>query len=335
MGVNLFFVLSGFLITRILLLSRDKNINVSVLIPIKRFYLKRILRIFPIYYLTIFFLVYIHYPETKENLTWLLTYTFNIRLVFPQIGDGKWVGSMYHLWSLSVEEQFYLVFPFLIFLTPRKKIKLLLYSIILIGILSRIFLYFIYTDNQALFLLTPCCFDSFGIGALLAYYLLYEINRLEKIVAKTYPFVLSIIAFILAAIISALYLDGHVEEKVLFEQFLFSIGCFWIIAKAVLGKYNKFIKWILENKPVIFIGKISYGIYLYHYLLFSLLCDYIYPSLRYHLHIEKLYLFNPVYKQNNIPLTALSLFIITVCIASISWYTIESPINRLREKIRY
>ncbi len=111
-GVNLFFVISGFLITSIL--SRDKN-------TFKKAYLnflgRRSLRIFPIYYLTIFLLYVIQAPNINERIAYLLTYTYNYqytRLDFP--------GEPYSpFWSLGVEEQFYLFFPFVALLLRNKR----------------------------------------------------------------------------------------------------------------------------------------------------------------------------------------------------------------------
>ena len=97
-GVTLFFVLSGFLITSILLEARTTA--KTRLRVIRNFIIRRILRIFPIYYVTIFVLTWIGYPFIRENLDWLLSYTSNI-LVFR---NHSW-NSFSHTWSLSVEEQ--------------------------------------------------------------------------------------------------------------------------------------------------------------------------------------------------------------------------------------
>ena len=104
MGVNLFFVISGFLITRILLISKDENGDRSMASPMKKFYIRRTLRIFPIYYLTIFFLFLVNFPAIRENVAWLLTYTFNIKLSFQGVWEMDKMHHLLHLWSLSVEE---------------------------------------------------------------------------------------------------------------------------------------------------------------------------------------------------------------------------------------
>src|ERR1700754_2151344 len=111
-GVNIFFVLSGFLITWILLENRKKteeleNTRGTVL---KNFYIRRILRIFPIYYLVVFVLYIFSESsgtEIRSALPYYLTYTSNFHFFYID----KWDGILSHLWSLAVEEQFYLLWP--------------------------------------------------------------------------------------------------------------------------------------------------------------------------------------------------------------------------------
>lgn len=104
-GVNLFFVLSGFLITSILL----SDISVTFGKAYKKFIIRRALRIFPVYYLIILFFLAISAQGIKEDWPYLLTYTYN----FHVSGLTDWEHHLYSpYWSLSVEEQFYLFFPF-------------------------------------------------------------------------------------------------------------------------------------------------------------------------------------------------------------------------------
>ena len=117
-GVTLFFVLSGFLITRILLRSRIKSesLNQSKLHSLKQFYIRRTLRIFPIYYITIFILLIFNINNIRQIFFWFLTYTSNIYFYLIQ----NWAGSLSHLWTLAVEEQFYIIWPFIILFIPKR-----------------------------------------------------------------------------------------------------------------------------------------------------------------------------------------------------------------------
>jgi peptidoglycan/LPS O-acetylase OafA/YrhL len=332
-GVNLFFVLSGFLIARILLLSKEEHSGGSIFPPIKHFYLRRFLRIFPIYYLTVIFLIGFNFSHVKEYLGWLLTYTFNIKIALPSFHDWDPIAYILHLWSLSVEEQFYILIPLLIFLIPKAKIKYFFYIIILTGLLSRVFLHFISAPVVTIYFLTPSCFDAFGFGALLAYYLLYEQDALTALLKKTYLFYIAVLLFIINLTYSNI--KGYGSSYTVFDRFLFSAACFWLVGKAALGTYKGVSKRFLEHRAIRYIGKISYGIYIYHPFVFPFIAFYLEPVLINHLHISKTYLLDPAFEHNNMVGTALLLFIITLSIASLSWYLIESPINKLKEKINY
>jgi peptidoglycan/LPS O-acetylase OafA/YrhL len=134
-GVILFFVLSGFLITNILLNQKEaiENKQTTIAGALKTFYIRRFFRIFPIYYFLIFFLYYINYPKTREIFLWLLTYTSNIY----QGITNEYVGHFNHFWSLAVEEQFYIFWPLLIFIVPKKHLMSFFTTIIIISFLSR------------------------------------------------------------------------------------------------------------------------------------------------------------------------------------------------------
>jgi peptidoglycan/LPS O-acetylase OafA/YrhL len=101
-GVTLFFVLSGYLITSILLIARDEN-NDNMMV-IKNFIIRRVLRIFPIYYLSLVVLWFIQYSFSEGELPYLFTYTSNL-FMFKNL---TW-SNFGHSWSLAVEEQFYLI----------------------------------------------------------------------------------------------------------------------------------------------------------------------------------------------------------------------------------
>lgn len=103
-GVDLFFVISGFLITLILLKTKG-----SFKAAYGKFLARRSLRIFPLYYFALLILVLIGHPLVLQELGYLLTYTYNYR--YPMISEASPVG---HFWSLGVEEQYYLFWPFIV-----------------------------------------------------------------------------------------------------------------------------------------------------------------------------------------------------------------------------
>lgn len=256
-GVDTFFVLSGFLISGILLQNRasvDKGIQTRGFV-LKSFYVRRSLRIFPIYYLVIFTaLLFAPYTfsHIKEAFPWYATYTAN----WFMFSNG-WDGYLSHLWSLAVEEQFYLIWPWLLLLIRKEWLPWTIGLFILTGITSNYLLV-----NQSMgTVLTFTWFDSFGMGALLAWLQ----HRGEDQVKRFYP------TFTTAAIVSAILLVfgmWRLKYDLLPLRTLVSLVALWLLAYIVLIKEEaKFIgKAVLNNHVLIFLGKISYGIYIYHNL---------------------------------------------------------------------
>jgi peptidoglycan/LPS O-acetylase OafA/YrhL len=168
-GVSLFFVLSGFLITGILLDCRRMadDSSQSPMYFVRQFYARRFLRIFPIYYLVIVILIWRNIPPAREIWLWMVTYTTNIYITM----HNTWVGSMGHFWTLAVEEQFYLVWPWVVLFLPRKWLLPTILFIIPLSSAYKFYAYFpfnIDTMNWTEGTFTVASFDSLGIGAILS-----------------------------------------------------------------------------------------------------------------------------------------------------------------------
>lgn len=251
LGVDVFFVLSGFLITNILLNARKNAASSARWQIIKSFYLRRMLRIFPIYFLLIFLMLLLADAYLKNNIWYMVTYTSDF-LFFKQRDLGEFGPT----WSLAVEEQFYLIWPWLIILTPIKYLSGLITGGVIVGSVCSIILYILY-GWFALFL-PFCCIQGFSIGALLAcgQQGMVQQNLLDKI-------------FLLllgpAVILLAFYQFGAALSSVI--RLADSVIAFNIISYTVKQKYNRVSASILNNRVLNYIGKISYGIYLYHFLL--------------------------------------------------------------------
>jgi peptidoglycan/LPS O-acetylase OafA/YrhL len=171
-GVDLFFVLSGFLITGILLRGRQDHGNPAA------FYARRALRIVPIYAGFLFFLMYIlpvfagasiddGIDILRGNQAWYWTFTLNIKLALHPIDDLGQFGNG-HLWSLMVEEQFYLVWPLLVLLLPR---KLLLPALLCLVAGAPVFRYLILegtwpriANGLSAYVLMPARMDALAFG---------------------------------------------------------------------------------------------------------------------------------------------------------------------------
>lgn len=255
-GVDIFFVLSGFLISRILFTNIiDFNSNmISKKKLVRNFFLRRILRIFPIYYLTLLFLYLtkgLIGNSYEENILWYIFYGANYLNFF----ENKWFGSLAHLWSLSVEEQFYLVWPFLLFfIIKQNKIFIALIIFIVFGTL---YPYFINGNSQ---ILTLACINAFGIGSLLAYFEILDPSNVSKFL-KTIKY-LFIPVLLIVVINYTIFKIPYFSNRLAIS--IISVG---IIGYCRYKPQGLIVRYFLENRLLSFIGMLSYGIYLYHNLI--------------------------------------------------------------------
>ena len=314
LGVDLFFVLSGFLITQILLRYRGDSRNFKDAIThLRIFYSRRALRIFPIYYLTILVATLLGYEPIRTFLFWHLTYTLNIAIaVYPKLQ----FGASHHFWSLAIEEQFYLIWPWVVLLVPPKRLRYVMFGFILIGVVSRMSPIFVPGFNMDP--LANTRFDVLGLGALLALYwhepLVFAKEKLVLLITGVtggLPLVILVMrnAFSLALVPMA---------NVLVE---FGAALFFM---AVIDRAAQPHPWrifaSLGWRPLRYIGKISYGIYVYHPFV-ELMILYILGA------------FNIPVPTSFGPVQLLLYGSGSILFASVSWYLIERPINKLKERI--
>jgi peptidoglycan/LPS O-acetylase OafA/YrhL len=281
--------------------------------------LRRALRIFPIYYLTIITL-YILGDTTgttiRDSFVYFATYTSN----FYFFTRGSWDGMLSHLWSLAVEEQYYLIWPWIVLWVRKKYLLPIIITFILIGIVSQ----FLLLDVNKGRLLTFTCFDAFGLGSLLAWIITYNIDRF----ASFYR-ILSISSGI--AICYFMYSVFVQSWDFLSIRTTVSIITLWLIAYIYQNSNTGRLRftWILNNTFLIFIGKISYGIYLYHLILPSLITDrFIDPF--FNDYIVNFYNFK--YKMI---LVLLENTILVILVSWLSYKMIESPFLKLKTRFEY
>jgi len=314
-GVTLFFVLSGFLITRILLSYRDEYIrlNLNKLQLVKHFYVRRFFRIFPIYYLLIITLFIFNYDNTRELFPWLISYTSNIYQSIYNLD----VNRFNHFWSLGVEEQFYLFWPLvLLFTKPSKNLKIIVFTIIL-AIVVRTYLYFAIGHWMATRYFTLSCMHALGIGALLSYFLLYNKPLIDKLKRPVWIYVSGTVYVVFLVAQKALGLEWYEQ---IFDEFVFAICAAFIILRASDNGFRGITRKILENKFVVYSGKISYGLYVFH-LFIPDLADYLTGI-------------TGLAFTNNYQAFVFYYFV-TFVIAHFSWILIERPINSFKKKVPY
>jgi peptidoglycan/LPS O-acetylase OafA/YrhL len=315
LGVDLFFVLSGFLITGILLGCRrhhEEGVQ-SVGFTARRFYARRFLRIFPLYYavLAVATLALSLEPGIKASL-W--TYTFN---VYGGL-RGELSGSLVsHFWSLSVEEQFYLAWPWVILLVPRRALTAVIAGTIAVGPLSRVALLLAGAPYDAMRMATTSCLDLLAGGALFAWWV--EREGLEAVrrgaLARAASWI-GLPLFLWGLAIQWGRRDGAerataLEVLVVYTRWpLFA----WLVLAAAAGMRGAFGR-LLESRPLVYLGKISYGVYVLH--AFALVLDRVgvrsWPPLA--------------------RLVAYSAF--TLVMAALSWHLFESRINAWKERFPY
>ncbi|WP_034057530.1 acyltransferase family protein [Lacinutrix jangbogonensis] len=313
LGVNLFFVISGFLITRILLTNQNLKSSTNWTI-IKSFYIRRTLRIFPLYYLTLFFFVIINYQNIRLNLNPYLFYYCN----FNYYLDNRMHGQLSSRWSLAVEEQFYLIWPWIILFIKKIRMQQFLIFTIILAFCSRTILVLLFPENEFVQFLMISNLDSLGVGGLLAYLSIYNIeifNYLNK------GLVISLILFLGIAMLFlySFYRFSETHTGVIPIN-LKAIGCtlvsFGIVIRVVNGVRSRLGSIIMTNKALVFLGKISYGLYLYHSIVYLLMEELNFK------HFSSFY-------------TKILAILLLLVISSLSWYCFEKPLNNFKKYFLY
>ena len=165
-GVRLFFVLSGFLITRLLLDARSAPEFQSAT-ALKSFYIRRALRIFPPYFAMLGFVWLVNLEQSRGTLLWHALYVSNF---WYAIRDEWTPWLLCHTWSLSIEEQFYVVWPLIILLAPRRAIEQICVGAVVLSLAYRFCWPVTGPPSLARDLLPPASMDALASGAWLAAY---------------------------------------------------------------------------------------------------------------------------------------------------------------------
>ncbi|GAB3886337.1 acyltransferase family protein [Spirosoma agri] len=339
LGVTIFFVLSGFLITRILLSSKDKlkdRPNGGLGKYLKIFYIRRTIRIFPVYYLVLVVLYALNEPPVRKTFGWLALYATNLYMAYYSV----WMGTVDHLWSLAVEEQFYLFFPLLLFLVPRRWVPATAILMIVGAIALRYVLYRARAPWFIGYVTMPACLDSFGLGTIMAFWWLYQRERFQQVFQNTGWIWLSIGLFIAVVMLTKIVpavpdLQGwqghHNIMSDVWERLAASLIGFFLIGRAVLG-FGGPMKWILENPVSQYMGKISYGLYLYHNFVFN-----VYHTPPTHFTLRAWRRITDVVPLLNSSYIFPFMFYLslTLLLATLSWFLIEKPINNLKDRFSY
>ena len=311
-GVEFFFVISGFLISLQLMTYKEatERKEVTIVKAVKTFFIRRVLRIFPLYYFVLFLTTLFNHGEIRDAFWWNLTYLSNIYFIKVQ----SWNPIFSHFWSLSVEEHFYLGWPFLLLFFKRKFYPHLFLIISLIAVGFRLYS-FMTLDGYyfATYAHTISCLDLFMFGGVLAFLYRYKKDWFEKLFASGWQRYGIFVGFIVLMIF---WVENSKMEifHVVFLRFIrgffyaFTLGFLVVGVKGFFGK-------IFNNKYLVYLGKLSYGIYLIHNFIPGLLLE-----------IKKLNLF--------IEIEFLIYLITTILISIILQKMIELPFRKLNRHFR-
>jgi peptidoglycan/LPS O-acetylase OafA/YrhL len=295
-GVTIFFSLSGFLITYLLLVEKRRT-EVSI----SKFYIRRILRIRPLYFLVIGIALLIKEPEPNSHLVYYLFFLPNVPLIY-----GGNILLIVHYWSLGVEEQFYLFWPWCIKYF-RNVLVFLIFFVILSILLKLIFKYQFggWSINYAfLYTIRYDCMALGGIGAWIA---LYK----NRFLNEWYFRYLVILSWITLGFVAFNYF--HLISMIDHEIIAFATAI--LILDQAFGSQVIF---DLEKPFLTYIGNISFGIYMYHPLIIFVLAS----------AFGDLY-FSPTL---NFLIRNISVFLTTIFVSHISYVYFEKPILSLKDK---
>lgn len=313
-GVQLFFVLSGFLITGILLKLQDRYLagELSIAQVLASFQLRRIARIWPVAFLTLA-LVFAAGDrfERQADVGWHVLFMSNV-LFFLRGGFGS---NLAHFWSLAVEQQFYLVWPLVVLLLPRAHLERVILVLVVLAPLSRLALITAGYISFAQYNVLPfASLDSLGMGALVALWSRMTVADVEQRWRILQVAALAAVASLIAVTLLVNFGFGLAAN---IEQTLYAVAFARLIAAARIGLTGIF-GHILAWPPLVSLGVISYGVYVYHMFAPRIVGAALRAAAA------------PELLQTGLPLFTAAAAL-TLAIANISWLLMERPILKLQQ----
>ncbi|PYK92227.1 MAG: hypothetical protein DME40_05160 [Verrucomicrobia bacterium] len=310
-GVRLFLVLSGYFITASLRRARDRMDagELSAGKTMAAFYWRRFLRIGPAYLVFAAIALLLDLGAIRHNWAWVFTGTVNWLIAW----NDQWPLAISHLWSICVQEQFYLLWPLLILLVPRKWMLSAIIAVAFAGVAFRIGCVIFSVPIIARWVLPFGSLDSLAAGAALG----WCGGRLR---ASRGGWVLAWLCLSMLTVAAVLRNGDPTKLKSVLVEPL-EAGAFVILVARTATGFDGNIARFLSNAGLVFAGRISYGLYIYHILVAMVVNRWLPSQMRFLI---------------TIPSLRLVVFgIVTLFVAALSWRLLEQPINRLRaEKTR-
>lgn len=261
-SVDVFFVLSSFLIVTLLAIERERTGTISL----RRFYIRRLLRIWPLYFVSVPLLIlilpifapalYKHGDVVAHQFIPFMLFGGNFSSAY--FGDAQYVG---HLWTIAVEEQFYLVIPVLMFMVPRLNRTVLFCGVglLLFSMLVRLYIQLNALPYPFIWVLTPGRLDPFIIGAACSFVYLRRPHWLAGRYAGAILLAVAV-GGILAIMPFGFVSDGSLNVSWQLTVVAVCAGCLLLSTLGHCGPAA-----LLSFAPFVYFGKRSYGLYVFHF----------------------------------------------------------------------
>jgi peptidoglycan/LPS O-acetylase OafA/YrhL len=308
LGVTVFFFISGYLITSLLLKEKEINGEVDLI----NFYMRRIWRLMPalsIYICISFFLNILFFGGVDfiEPISAIL-YVSNYYSIYP---GYKYINDSYSfysiLWSLAIEEHFYLLFtPLIAFIKSRKKLIIAMCAVLVLPLMDRIIIGYFSTPEfleSYTYYATDTRIDSIAYGSVLAVLGYRKIFNIDARVV----FAIGVVGIV----VSLLYRDEYFRNT--YRYTLQGMSLYLIFHEVIFSEKLKVIREALSNKIIVYVGKLSYSMYLYHWFAVVLM----------------MFFLGAAEVQ---PVWQMGYWSITIVMSMLSYYLIEKPTLRLRIK---
>ncbi|MBK7173247.1 MAG: acyltransferase [Bacteroidales bacterium] len=304
-GVDIFFFISGYLLTYLLVIEKQKYGKVNI----PKFYIRRGLRIWPLY----FFLVAIapflvSWLGEKQPVYWPTIALINN---FQTINTQEWIYPFSHFWSICIEEHFYIFWPIIVAFIPIRKLPHAITLLLGFSWCYKIYTYLFLASNwYELYLHTFSRMDVILLGGLLAVFYIKK-----PFTFKMHWISISLISVILVILLS--FDDMSNYENMLngvTRRFVYIVLIGLIMMDTLFNPDRK--SFLGKFKPILYLGKVSYGIYMYGNILVLVV-------------IKKVLM---DYHINNIYLYFLIIFLASLIIPVISYELLEKPFLRLKQR---